>query len=49
MLQGDFEDDDFLQVSSARNLVNISGMVRGREEVKMSKQLILGKISYLNY
>jgi hypothetical protein len=28
MLQEVFEDDDFLQVSSARRLVNISGMVR---------------------
>jgi 6-pyruvoyl-tetrahydropterin synthase len=31
------EDDYFLQVSSARRLKNISGMVRDREEVKVSK------------
>jgi hypothetical protein len=31
MLQDVFEDDDFLQVSSERRLVNISGMVRDLE------------------
>jgi hypothetical protein len=39
MLQEVFEDDDYLQVYSARRLVNISGMVRDREEVKTSKRL----------
>jgi hypothetical protein len=31
MLQEVLEDDDFLEVSSARRLVNISGMVRGTD------------------
>jgi hypothetical protein len=38
MLQEVFEDDDFLQVSPARRLVNISGTVRNKEEVKVSKR-----------
>jgi HSP20 family molecular chaperone IbpA len=33
------EDDDFIQVSYTRRLVNISGTVRDREEVKLSKHL----------
>jgi hypothetical protein len=37
MLQEVLEDDDFLQVSSTRRLVNISGMVRDRENIKVSK------------
>jgi hypothetical protein len=39
MLPEVLEDDDLLQVSSARRLVNISGTVRDREEVKVSKRL----------
>jgi hypothetical protein len=31
MLQEVLEDDDFLQVSSARGLLNILGMVRDRD------------------
>jgi hypothetical protein len=37
MLQQVFEDNYFLSVSYARKLVNISGLVRDREEVKVSK------------
>jgi hypothetical protein len=39
MLPEALEDDDLLQVSSARRVVNISGTVRDREEVKVSKRL----------
>jgi hypothetical protein len=39
MLPEVLEDDDLLQVSSARRVVNISGTVRDREEVKVSKRL----------
>jgi hypothetical protein len=39
MLQEVLGDDDFLKASTARRLVNISGTVRYREEVKVSKQL----------
>jgi hypothetical protein len=39
MLQEVLEDDDFLQVSSERRLANISGMIRDREEVKVSENL----------
>jgi hypothetical protein len=39
MFQEVLEDNDFLQVSSARRLMNISGTVRDREEVKVSKNL----------
>jgi hypothetical protein len=37
MLQGVLKDNNILQVSSARIFVNISGMVRNGEEVKVSK------------
>jgi hypothetical protein len=39
VLQEVFKDNDFLQVSSARILVNISGIVKDRDEVKVTKQL----------
>jgi hypothetical protein len=37
MLQELLEDDGFLRVSSEKRLVKISGTVRDREEVKVSK------------
>jgi hypothetical protein len=39
MLEEVLENEDFLKVSTATRLVNISGTVRDREEVKVSKRL----------
>jgi hypothetical protein len=41
MLQDVLKDDDFLQVLHVWRLVNISGMVRDGEEVKVYKKIVL--------